>query len=76
MSEDLEVNVKDRLVDLLASGPTRLSSVEALLHGEERRMAREVIASYPELFEIFERGFPQAGPKDTWVKLRPTGGAG
>lgn len=73
MSEDIEVAVKDRLVDLLASGPTRLSSVEGLLHGEERRMAREVIASYPELFEVFERGFPQAGPKDTWVKLRPPG---
>jgi len=73
VTEDLEIAVKDRLVALLGSGPTLLSSVESLLHGEERRVAREVIETYPELFEVFERGFPDSGPKRMWVKLRPAG---
>jgi hypothetical protein len=73
VTEDLEISVKDHVVALLASGPTLLTSLEASLHGEERRVARGVIESYPELFEVFERGFPDSGPKSVWVKLRPAG---
>ena len=74
MSDDVATSVKDQIVVLLSSGPTLLSSLEGFLHGEERRMAREVIASFPELFEVFERGFPESGPKNVWVKLKPDSG--
>ncbi|MGQ0721130.1 MAG: hypothetical protein ACT4PE_06085 [Candidatus Eiseniibacteriota bacterium] len=73
MSEDLEVSVKDQLVRLLGSGPTLLTSVEGLLHGEESRAVRGVIAAYPELFDVFERGFPESGTKHLWVRLKRVG---
>lgn len=73
VSEDLEVSVKDQLVRLLGSGPTLLTSVEGLLHGEESRAVRGVIAAYPELFDLFERGFPESGTKHLWVRLKRVG---
>lgn len=70
MGEDLEILVKDEIVRLLFYGPTLLTSVEGFFHGEERRAVREVIKSYPTLFDVFERGFPATGSKSLWVRLR------
>lgn len=62
--------VKDQIVRILASGATLVASVEGLLQGSEKRAVREVIASYPELFEVFTRGFPLKGSKSEWVRLK------
>jgi hypothetical protein len=68
--EDFSVSVKDQIVGILGSGPTLVASVEGLLQGREKRAVREVIAAYPELFEVFRRGFPLQGPRGEWVRLR------
>jgi hypothetical protein len=73
VNEELAVSVKDQIVRILAYGATRLSAVEGFLHGEERRAVKDVIASYPELFEVFGRGFPETGPKSLWVRLKRRG---
>jgi hypothetical protein len=70
VSEELMVSVKDQIVRILACGATLVTSVEAFLHGEERRAVRDVIEAYPELFEVFARGFPETGPKSLWVRLK------
>jgi len=70
VSEDLSVSVKDEIVRILANGATLVASVEGFLHGDERRAVRTVIESYPELFEVFERGFPEKGSKSLWVRLK------
>jgi hypothetical protein len=68
--EDVSVSVKDQIVGILGSGATLVASVESLLQGGEKRAVREVIAAYPELFEVFTRGFPLKGSKSEWVRLR------
>lgn len=73
VNEDLTVSVKDQIVRILGYGATPVTAVEGLLQGAGRRAARDVIASYPELFEVFARGFPEAGPKDVWVRLKRGG---
>ena len=70
VSEDLSVSVKDQIVRILSNGATLVTSVEGFLHGDERRAVREVIESYPELFEVFARGFPEKGSKSLWVRLK------
>ena len=70
MNDELAVSVKDQILRILVYGATRLSAVEGFLHGEERRAVRGVIESYPELFEVFGRGFPESGPKNLWVRLK------
>ena len=62
--------MKDQIVRILAHGATPVTSVEGLLHGDEKRAVRGVIESYPELFEVFTRGFPETGPKSLWVRLK------
>ena len=47
-----------------------MTSVEGLLHGDEKRAVRGVIESYLELFGVFTRGFPETGPKSLWVRLK------
>ena len=32
-----------------------------------------LIDAFPELFEVFTRGFPQTGPRGLWVRLKRTG---
>ena len=66
VNEDLSVSVKDQIVGILAYGATPVSSVEGFLHGKERRSVGEVIGAYPDLFEVFARGFPETGPKRLW----------
>ncbi len=73
VNEELSVSVKDQIVGILAYGATPVSSVEAFLHGKEKRSVREVIRAYPDLFEVFERGFPETGPKILWVRLKRPG---
>lgn len=70
LSEELLVSVKDQLVRILSYGATEVTSVERFLHGDERRALRQVIATYPELFEVFIRGFPESGRKGRWVRLK------
>lgn len=72
--EDFSVSVKDQIVRILGSGATLVASVEGLLQGSEKRAVREVIAAYPELFEVFTRGFPLKGSKSEWVRLRSADG--
>ena len=61
------------ILGILAYGATPVSSVEAFLHGEERNSVTAVIRAYPDLFEVFARGFPETGPKSLWVRLKRTG---
>jgi hypothetical protein len=70
-----DLSVKDQIVGILVYGATPVSSVEAFLRGEQRRAVREVIRAHPNLFEVFERGFPETGPKRVWVRLKRTGDA-
>jgi hypothetical protein len=70
MNEELVVAVKDEIVKIVAHGATLVTSVEGFLHGGERRAVRGVIESYPEVFEVFTRGFPETGPKSLWVRLK------
>jgi len=70
MNEDFSVSVKDEIVRILGTGATLVTSVESLIQGSRRRVVREVIAAYPELFEVFSRGFPIKGAKGEWVRLR------
>jgi len=70
VDEDLAVRVKDQILEILAYGATPVTSVEGFLHGRERRSVREVIGAYPDLFEQFERGFPETGPRILWVRLK------
>ena len=69
-NDELTVSVKDEIVRILGSGATLVASVESLLQGSRKRAVREVIAAYPELFEVFTRGFPMKGAKAEWVRLR------
>jgi hypothetical protein len=73
VNEEHAVSVKDQIVKILAHGATLVTSVEGFLHGDERRAVRGVIECYPELFELFTRGFPETGPKGLWVRLKRTG---
>jgi hypothetical protein len=75
LNEDLADSVKDQIVGILAYGATPVSSVEGFVHGEERRSVRDVIRAYPDLFEVFARGFPETGPKMLWVRLVRAAGA-
>jgi hypothetical protein len=75
VNEELAVSVKDQIVKILAYGPTLVTSVEGFFHGDEKRALRGVIESYPDLFEVFERGFPETGPKSLWVRLKRAGGS-
>lgn len=75
VNEELAVSVKDQIVKILAHGATLLTSVEGFLHGRERRAVRGVVESYPEVFEVFARGFPRAGPKSLWVRLKRADGS-
>jgi hypothetical protein len=70
VDEDLAVSVKDQILGILAYGATPVTSVEGFLHGREKRLVREVIRAYPDLFEQFERGFPETGPRILWVRLK------
>ena len=74
-NEELADSVKDQIVGILAYGATPVSSVEGFVHGEARRSVRDVIRAYPDLFEVFARGFPETGPKMLWVRLKRTAGA-
>ncbi|MFN8179009.1 MAG: hypothetical protein U0167_13850 [bacterium] len=74
MTEECAVSVKDQIVRILTYGATLVTAVEGFLHGEERRAVRGVIESYPELFEVFSRGFPEKGPKSLWVRLKHASG--
>lgn len=73
MNDELAARVKNQIVDLLGYGATPVNSVEGFLHGEEKRLVREVIRANPDLFEVFARGFPQTGPKNLWVRLKRRG---
>jgi hypothetical protein len=75
MNEDLAVAVKDQIVRILAYGATPVTAVESFLHGAERRAVRDVIQAYPDLFEMFARGFPATGPQSLWVRLKRIGDA-
>lgn len=68
--EDLNVSVKDEIVKVLGYGSTLLTSLEGFFHGDERRAVGGVIKSHPELFDVFERGFPERGSKSVWVRLK------
>ena len=70
MDENLAASVKDQILEILAYGATPVTSVEGFLHGRERRLVRDVIEAYPDLFEQFERGFPETGPRILWVRLK------
>jgi hypothetical protein len=72
VNEEFAVSVKDQILEILSNGATTVSSVESILHGEERRSVREVIRAYPDLFKLFERGFPETGPRSLWVRLKRT----
>jgi hypothetical protein len=67
---ELTESVKDQILGILAYGATPVTSVEGFLHGRERLSVREVIQAYPDLFELFERGFPETGPRVLWVRLK------
>ena len=75
VSKPSSISVKNQIVKILAHGATLVTSVEGFLHGDERRAVRSVIESYPELFEVFARGFPETGPKSLWVRSKRTGGS-
>lgn len=75
VNEDLVVSVKDQILGILAYGATPVRSVEGFLHGKERRSVTAVIRAYPDLFEVFLRGFPETGPKNLWVRLKRAGEA-
>lgn len=62
--------VKDEILGILAYGATPVGSVEAFLHGEDRRSVGEVIRAHPDLFHVFERGFD---PRTRWVRLARPG---
>jgi len=72
MKED-HASVKDQIVEILAYGATPVSSVEGFVHAKQRRSVCDVIRAYPDLFEVFARGFPATGPKQLWVRLRRVG---
>jgi hypothetical protein len=73
MNDDVSDSVKDQIVGILEYGATPISSVEAFLHGVEKRAVRDVIDAFPEVFSVFARGFPHAGPKHLWVRLKRAG---
>lgn len=73
MNEDLALSVKDRIVEILTYGATPVSSVEGFVLAKQRRSVCDVIRAYPDLFEVFARGFPETGPKQLWVRLKQAG---
>jgi len=73
VNEDLVASVKDQILGILAYGATPVRVVEGFLHGKERRSVAEVIRAYPDLFEVFRRGFPETGPKSLWVRMKRAG---
>lgn len=73
MNEDLAESLKDQIVEILAYGATPVSSVEGFVHAKQRRSVCDVIRAYPDLFEVFARGFPETGPKQLWVRLKRGG---
>lgn len=76
MSAERTALVKDQIVALLVYGATPLTVVEELLQGKARDSAREVVRAWPDVFEVFSRGFPASGPKPLWVRLRRTDDGG
>ena len=75
MNEELSDSVKDQIERILVYGATLVTSVEGFFHGHGRHAVCGVIESYPELFEVFTRGFPETGPKSLWVRLKRAGGS-
>ncbi len=73
MNEDLALSVKDQIVEILVYGATPVNSVEGFVLAKQRRSVCDVIRAYPDLFEVFARGFPETGPKQLWVRLKQTG---
>lgn len=76
MNEECTTSVKDQIVALLVYGATPLTVVEGLLQGKAKGTAREVVRAWPDVFEVFSRGFPVSGPKPLWVRLRRAGEEG
>jgi hypothetical protein len=74
MKED-HASVKDQIVEILAYGATPVSSVEGLVHAKQKQRGSvcDVIRAYPDLFQVFARGFPETGPKQLWVRLKRVG---